>query len=76
MAVALSAVAISAPILPRWLAPIGFLLGAGLVVSGLGWVLLAPGLSNSVYVSGVLLVVFVTATGVTLALRTAGTAPE
>jgi hypothetical protein len=76
MAVALSAVALSAAILPRWLAPIGFLLGAGLVVSGLGWLLLAPGLSNSVYVSGVLLVVFVTATGVTLGIRTAGTAPE
>src|SRR3984885_1031067 len=76
MAVALSDVALSAPILPRWLAPIGFLLGAGLVVSGLGWVLLAPGLSNSVYVSGVLLVVFVTATGVTLGIRTSGTAPE
>jgi hypothetical protein len=30
MAVALSAVAISAPILPRWPAPIGFLLWAGL----------------------------------------------
>jgi hypothetical protein len=74
MAIALSAVAISAPILPRWLAPIGFLLGAGLVVSGLGWVLLAPGLGNSVYVSGVLLVVFVTATGVTLGLRAAGPA--
>jgi hypothetical protein len=76
MAVALSAVALSAAILPRWLAPIGFLLGVGLVVSGLGWVLLAPGLSNSVYVSGVLLVVFVTATGVTLGMRTAGPAPE
>ncbi len=76
MAVALSAVAISAPILPRWLAPIGFLLGAGLVVSGLGWVLLAPGLGNSVYVSGVLLVLFVTATGVTLGLRAARPATE
>jgi hypothetical protein len=75
MAVALSAVAISAAILPR-LAPIGFLLGAALVVSGLGWVLLAPGLGNSVYASGVLLVVFVTATGVTLGLRTARPAPE
>src|ERR1700733_2979520 len=76
MAVAMSAVAISGAILPRWLAPDGFLLGAGLVVSGLGWVLLSSGLSNSVYVSGVLLVVFVTATGVTLGIRTSGTAPE
>ncbi len=76
MAVALSAVAISAPILPRWLAPVGLLLAAGLVVSGLGWVLLAPGLGNSVYVSGILLVLFVTATGVALGLRAAGPAPE
>jgi hypothetical protein len=76
MAVALSAVAISAPILPRWLAPIGFLLGAALVVSGLGWVLLAPGLGNSVFVSGILLLAFVTATGVTLGLRTSRPAPE
>ena len=70
MAVALSAVAISAPILPRWLAPFGFLLGAALVVSGLGWVLLAPGLANAVNVSAPLLLAFVTATGVTLGLRT------
>ena len=76
MAVALSAVAISAPALPRWLAPLGFLLGAALVVSGLGWVLLAPGLASSVFVSGVLLLVFVTATGVTLGLRTSRPAPE
>ena len=76
MAVALSVVAISAPILPQWLAPIGFLLGAGLVISGLGWLLLSPGLGNSVYVSGVLLVVFVAATGVTLGLRAARPAPQ
>jgi hypothetical protein len=66
MAIALSVVAISAAILPRWLAPIGFLLGASLVVSGLGYVLLAPGLANSVWVSGILLLAFVPATGVTL----------
>jgi hypothetical protein len=76
MAVALSAVAISAPILPRWLAPVGFLLAAALVVSGLGWVLLSPGLANSVIVSGILLLVFVTATGVTLGLRTSRPAPQ
>jgi hypothetical protein len=69
MAIALSAVAMSAEILPRWLAPIGFLLGALLVVSGLGWLLLSPGLANSVYVSGILLLAFVTATGVTLGQR-------
>ena len=76
MAVALSAVALSAPILPRWLAPFGFLLGAALVVSGLGWLLLAPGLANLVNVSAPLLLAFVTATGVTLGLRTSGPAPQ
>lgn len=75
MAVALSAVAISAEILPRWLTPTGLLLGASLVVSGFGWALLAPGLANSVYVSGILLLAFITATGVTLGLRAARPAP-
>jgi len=73
---ALSAVALWAPILPRWLAPFGFLLGAALVVSGLGWLLLAPGLANSVNVSAPLLLAFVTATGVTLGLRASGPAPQ
>ena len=76
MAVALSAVAMSAPILPRWLAPFGFLLAVALVVSGLGWVLLSPGLANAVNVSAPLLLAFVTATGVTLALRTYRPAPQ
>ena len=66
MAVALSAVALTSPALPRWLAPLGFLLAASLAVSGLGFVLLAPGLASAVYVSGTLLLVFVTGTGVTL----------
>ena len=69
MAAALSVLAMTTPPLPRWLAPLGFLLAAALVVSGLGYVLLAPGLGNSVYVSGVLLVVFVASTGVTFGLR-------
>jgi len=69
MAVALSALAMTTTLLPRWLAPLGFTLAAALVVSGLGWVLLAPGLSDSVYVSGVLLVAFVTCSGVTFGLR-------
>jgi hypothetical protein len=42
------------------------LLAASLAVSGLGYVLLAPGLASAVYVSGVLLLAFVTGTGVTL----------
>ena len=66
MAVALSVVALTSPVLPRWLAPLGFALAAALVVSGLGYVLLAPGLAAAVYVSGILLLAFVTSTGVTL----------
>jgi hypothetical protein len=66
MAVALSAVALTSRALPRWLAPVGFLLAASLVVSGLGYALLAQGLASAVYVSGILLLAFVTGTGVTL----------
>jgi hypothetical protein len=71
MAVALSAVALTSHALPRWLAPLGFLLAASLAVSGLGYVLLAQGLASAVYVSGILLLAFVTSTGVTL-----GTSPR
>jgi hypothetical protein len=74
MAVALSALAMTTPLLPRWLAPVGFVLAASLVVSGLGWVLLVQGLANAVYVSGVLLLAFVTCTGVTFGLRAGRTA--
>jgi hypothetical protein len=70
MAVAISAVALTSPALPRWLALTGFGLAASLLVSGLGYALLAPGLAAAVYVSGILLLVFVTSTGVTL--RTPG----
>jgi hypothetical protein len=45
------------------------LLAVALVVSGLGYVLLAPGLGTSVWVSGILLVVFVASVGVTFGLR-------
>jgi hypothetical protein len=68
MAVALAALSMTSAVLPRWLAPLGFVLAASLVASGLGWVLLAPGLASSVYVSGVLLLAFVTATGVMLGI--------
>ena len=66
MAVALSAAALTSHALPRWLAPLGFLLAASLAVSGLGYVLLAQGLASAVYASGILLLAFVTSTGVTL----------
>jgi hypothetical protein len=70
MALALAAVAVTSTALPRWLAPTGLLLAAALVTSGLGYVLLAPGLAASVLASGVLLLIFVTATGTTLRART------
>ena len=73
MAAALSVLAMTTPPLPRWLAPLGFLLAVALVVSGLGYVLLAPGLGTSVWVSGVLLVAFVASFGVTFGLREGGT---
>ncbi len=66
MAVAVSAVALKTVSLPRWLAPLGFLLAASLAVSGLGYILLAPGLASAVVVSGFLLLAFVTGTGITL----------
>lgn len=47
----------------------GFALAASLAVSGLGYLLLAPDLAAAVYVAGVLLLVFVTSTGVTLRIR-------
>jgi len=69
MALAISQLARSSRILPRWLAPLGILLAAALVASGLGYLLLAPGLAAAVYVSGLLLLTFVPATGITLRSR-------
>ena len=69
MALAISQLARRSPMLPRWLAPLGALLAAALVISGLGYLLLAPGLASAVYVSGVLLLIFVSATGITLRSR-------
>ena len=72
MALAISQLARRSPILPRWLAPLGALLAAALVTSGLGYLLLIPGLASTVYVSGVLLLIFVSATGIALRPRAAG----
>ena len=72
MALAISQLARRSPILPRWLAPLGGLLAAALVTSGLGYLLLTPGLASAAYVSGVLLLVFVSATGIALRSRDAG----
>jgi hypothetical protein len=45
---------------------VGFLLAASLAVSGLGYILLNPGLASAVLPAGVLLLAFVTSTGITL----------
>lgn len=65
MAVAIAAIALRTVSLPRWLAWLAFLLAATLVVSGLGYVLLS-GLGWAVLASGVLLLVVVTAASITL----------
>jgi hypothetical protein len=75
MALAISQLARRSPILPRWVAPLGALLAAALVTSGLGYLLLIPGLAAAVYVSGVLLLIFVSATGIALRSRDAGGDP-
>jgi drug/metabolite transporter (DMT)-like permease len=46
MALAISQLARRSPILPRWLAPLGGLLAAALVTSGVGYLLLTPGLDS------------------------------
>lgn len=66
MAVALAVLSLTSTVLPRWLALLAYPLAASLVLSGLGYVLLAAGLSDAVYVAGVLLLVVVTAAGLTL----------
>lgn len=66
MAVALAVLSLTSAVLPRWLAWLALLLAMSLVASGLGLVLLAAALSHAVYVAGVLLLVVVTAAGLTL----------
>jgi hypothetical protein len=66
MAVALAVLSLTSTVLPRWLALLAYPLAESLVLSGLGYVLLAAGLSDAVYVAGVLLLVVVTAAGLTL----------
>lgn len=65
-ALAITQLGRSPRILPAWLAPLGFVLAAALVTSGVGYLLLDPGLSSAVYASGILLLIFVSATGITL----------
>lgn len=66
MAVALAVLSLTSTVLPRWMAWPALLLAVSLVASGLGYVLLAAGLSDAVDVSAPLLLVVVAATGLTL----------
>jgi hypothetical protein len=54
-------------VLPRWLGYIAALLAVALVVSGAGYLVLNATLAQAVFVSGPLLLVWVTGAGVVLA---------
>ncbi len=71
------AVAASTPaVLPRWVRAVGGLLAAALVVSGLGYLLLVPGLAAAAFVSGPLLLVWVCAAGLTCGRRGRARTPQ
>jgi hypothetical protein len=53
-------------LLPGWLSYLGVLLAVALVVSGIGYLLLSSALAPAAFVSGPLLLVWVTATGIWL----------
>jgi len=53
-------------LLPGWLGYLGALLAVALVVSGIGYLLLSSALAPAAFVSGPLLLVWVTATGIWL----------
>jgi hypothetical protein len=54
-------------LLPGWLGYLSALLAAALVVSGVGYLLLSSTLAPAAFVAGPLLLVWVTATGISLA---------
>jgi hypothetical protein len=62
----LAVAAVAARLLPRWLAYLGVALAVSIVGSGIAYLLLIQSLAVLAYVSGVLLLLFVTATGVVL----------
>lgn len=66
LALAGAALAGKAGLLPRWLRYAGGALAATITVSGIGYLLLIGTLAPMAYVAGVLLLVFVTGTGVAL----------
>jgi hypothetical protein len=55
-----------AHLLPGWLGYVGTLLAVALVVSGIGYLLLSNALAPAAFVSGTLLLVWVTAVGIWL----------
>ncbi|MFB9832954.1 hypothetical protein [Actinoallomurus acaciae] len=58
--------AVSTGLLPRWLRITGVALAVAIVASGIGYLLLLPSMAPLAYVSGPLLLLFVTGTGVVL----------
>lgn len=61
--------AVSTGLLPRWLRVTGVALAVAIVASGIGYLLLIPSMAPLAYVSGPLLLLFVTGTGIVLGRR-------
>jgi hypothetical protein len=68
-AVCLAAVKSPSPVLPRWLRATAVLLTVALAASGYAYLTLTNSLAWTAYVSGVLLIVWVTGTGIALTIR-------
>jgi hypothetical protein len=66
MALAIGQLARTRLMMPRWMAPVAVVLAVTLLMSGVGFMVLASGLASVVLVSGTILVIFVCATGITL----------
>jgi hypothetical protein len=63
---AVAGCAVATGLLPRWLRYTALALAAAIAVSGIGYLLLLPGLATLAYVSGPLLLLFVTGVGIVL----------
>jgi hypothetical protein len=68
-AVSLAAVNSPRPVLPRWLRVTAVLLAVALAASGYAYLSLDNSLGWTAYVSGVLLLIWVTGTGIALTVR-------
>ncbi|GLY88378.1 hypothetical protein [Actinoallomurus iriomotensis] len=66
---AMAVAAVSTGLLPRWLRFTGVALAVAIVASGVGYLLLIPSVATLAYVSGPLLLLFVTGTGIVLGRR-------